>query len=87
MILGLTDVVMYSHPKGYIPTIARFMWWVGPSMAMASAFTTGTYLSTSLRGKDDKFNYVVGGCGAAGVAGAWARNPVFGFTMCVFFCK
>lgn len=85
--LGLTDVVMYSHPKGYLPTISRFMWWIGPAVGMASAFTTGTYIATNLRGKDDKWNYAVGSCAAGGVAGCWMRSPVVGFGMCLAFCK
>lgn len=48
------DVIMYSHPKGYLPTIARFGWWLGPAIGMASAFTTTTYMANRLRGKDDK---------------------------------
>jgi NADH dehydrogenase (ubiquinone) 1 alpha subcomplex subunit 11 len=48
------DILMYSHPKGYLPTISRLGWWVGPAIGMASAFTTGHYLSTRIRGKDDK---------------------------------
>lgn len=78
---------MFSHPKGYLPTVARFMWWIGPAVGMASAFTTGTYIATNLRGKDDKVNYAVGACSAAGVAGAWMRSPVIGFSMCLAFCK
>jgi hypothetical protein len=48
------DVVMYTHPKGYLPTIARFAWWLGPAVGMASAFTTGTFMANRIRGKDDK---------------------------------
>lgn len=52
--VAVTDIVMVSHPKGYLPTISRLMWWLGPAAGMASAFTAGTYMSTNLRGKDDK---------------------------------
>ena len=54
--LGLStfDVIMYSHPKGFLQTASRFMYWMGPAVGMASAFTTGAYLANKLRGKDDK---------------------------------
>lgn len=48
------DVLMVSHPKGYMPTIARYLYFTGPMMGMATAFTLGTFLSTRIRGKDDK---------------------------------
>lgn len=52
---SIVDILMVSHPKGYLQTASRFMYWMGPAMGMASAFTTGTFLSTKLRGgKDDK---------------------------------
>lgn len=42
---GLTvstfDVLMVSHPKGYGPTLARFLYFTGPLMGMATAFTVG----------------------------------------------
>jgi NADH dehydrogenase (ubiquinone) 1 alpha subcomplex subunit 11 len=49
-----TDIIMYSHPKGYLPTIARLAWWLGPAIGVASAFTTGAYVATNVRGKDDR---------------------------------
>lgn len=48
------DVLMVSHPKGYLPTIARYIHFTGPFMGMATAFTLGTFLSTRLRQEDDK---------------------------------
>lgn len=57
--LGLTwstyDVLMVSKPKGYIPTIGRFIYFTVPLAGMASAFTLGTFFSTRLRNKDDKY--------------------------------
>lgn len=49
------DVLMYSHPKGAIQTLARYARWIGPAMGMASMFTAGAYLACHLRGKDDKY--------------------------------
>jgi len=86
VLCATTDVVMVSHPKGFLPTVSRFMYWMGPAVGMASAFTTAAYVSQKLRGgTNDKINYVVGSCAAAGVFGAWRRNVVTGFTMCIFF--
>ncbi|CRL06430.1 CLUMA_CG019458, isoform A [Clunio marinus] len=82
---GVFDVIMYSHPKGYLPTLSRLAWYAGPAVGMASAFTTATYAATKLRGKDDKLNYAIGSCAAAGVFGAWQRNAVAGWSMCIFF--
>lgn len=48
------DVLMLSRTKGYIPTIARFAYNIGPFMGIASAFTLTTYLATNARGKDDR---------------------------------
>lgn len=48
------DVLMYSHPKGALATIARYGKWIGPAMGMASFFTTGVYAACKIREKDDK---------------------------------
>lgn len=48
------DVLMLSHPKGYLPTMARFAYNIGPLMGMATAFTLTTYMATNIRGKDDR---------------------------------
>lgn len=48
------DVLMYSHTKGYLPTLGRFAYNIGPMMGMASAFTLTTYMATKARGKDDR---------------------------------
>lgn len=34
-----------------------------------------------------RLNYVIGGCAAGGVFGAWKRNAVLGLVMCGVFCK
>lgn len=49
------DVLMLARTKGYIPTIARFAYNIGPMMGMASAFTLTTYVATNVRGKDDRW--------------------------------
>jgi len=82
---GTIDVLMLTKTQGYIPTLARFAYNIGPFMGMASAFTLATYVSTNVRGKDDKLNYLIGGMAAGGVYGAWKRNHVAGLVMGVFF--
>lgn len=52
------DIIMVNKPKGVFPTIRRFFYWTAPAAAMASAFTTTTYLSTRIRGKDDLWEKV-----------------------------
>ncbi len=51
------DVLMISHPKGYAATLGRYLYFTGPFMGMATAFTLGTYMSTRLREKDDKYGF------------------------------
>lgn len=48
------DVLLYSHTKGYMATLGRYLKFTGPLVGVASAFTLGTFMSTRLRGKDDK---------------------------------
>lgn len=54
MAWGTVDVLMLSHTKGYLPTMARLAYNVGPMMGMASAFTLATFAATNIRGKDDR---------------------------------
>lgn len=82
-----TDVLMVSHTKGYLNTLGRYIFFIGPTCGIASAFTFGTYISTRLREKDDTYNYFVGSFGAAGVLGAWTRNAKLGLFAGGVFCK
>lgn len=52
--LATTDVLMYTKPKGYLATMARYGKWVLPAMGMASMFTTTVYAATSITGRDSK---------------------------------
>ncbi|XP_055621428.1 NADH dehydrogenase [ubiquinone] 1 alpha subcomplex subunit 11 [Toxorhynchites rutilus septentrionalis] len=79
------EVLMVSKPKGVVPSLARYVYFTGPFMGMASAFTVGTYAATKLRGKDDAWNYVVGGFAAGGIYGAWKRSVVSGLVSGLFF--
>lgn len=80
------DVLMYSHTKGYLATLARYAFFVAPACGIASSFTFGTYISTRLRGKDDVYNYFVGSVAAGGVVGRWAKSVKAGLFFSGVFC-
>lgn len=77
-IIGLgvaaTDVLLISHPKGYVQTAGRFVYYMGPMTAMAAAFAATTCIATSVRGKDDRLNYVIGAASSAAIYGAWKNS-------------
>ncbi|KXJ79870.1 hypothetical protein RP20_CCG027597 [Aedes albopictus] len=79
------EVLMISKPKGVVPSLARYVYFTGPFMGMASAFTVGTYAATKLRGKDDTWNYIAGAITSGGVYGAWRRSVVAGLVSGLFF--
>uniref|UniRef100_T1D542 NADH dehydrogenase [ubiquinone] 1 alpha subcomplex subunit 11 n=1 Tax=Psorophora albipes TaxID=869069 RepID=T1D542_9DIPT len=79
------EVLMISRPKGVVPSLARYVYFTGPFMGIASAFTVGAYAANKLRGKDDTWNYAVGAFAAGGVYGAWRRNVVSGLVAGLFF--
>lgn len=53
LIWSTYDVLFISKPQGYINTIGRYGYFIGPYVGMASAFTMTTYAAAKLRGKDD----------------------------------
>jgi NADH dehydrogenase (ubiquinone) 1 alpha subcomplex subunit 11 len=79
LVVSAIDVRLYSHAQGLYPTAARFAHFTLPFIGMAAAFTATTCLATSVRHKNDKLNYFLGGCAAGGVYGAWRRSFVAGF--------
>ena len=79
------DVLMLSKPQGYASTLARYAYFTGPLIGMATAFTMVTYFATNVRGKDDKLNYFLGGMAAGGVLGSWRRSAFAGFGFGVIF--
>ncbi|XP_058458426.1 uncharacterized protein LOC131435004 [Malaya genurostris] len=79
------EIIMVSKPKGVLPSLARYVYFTGPFMGMASAFTVGAYTANRLRGKDDIMNYVVGGFASGGVYGAWRRSVVAGLVSGLIF--
>lgn len=84
---GTFDVLMVSHTKGYLATLARYMTFMGPSFGVASAYTVGSYAAHSIRGKDDFFNQIVGAMGAGGALGAATHRPQLGMLAVVAICK
>lgn len=75
------DVLTMSKPVGVGNIALRYATLTLPVMAVGSTFGAVTCLSTTIRGKDDFFNYFYGGVAAGSVTGAIARNGVVG-TLC-----
>lgn len=73
--VAASDVLLISHTKGYLQTAGRFAYYMGPMTAMAASFAATTCIATSLRGTDDKLNYVIGAASSGAIFGAW-RNSV-----------
>lgn len=81
-----------SHPKGYLQTAGRFAYFMVPMTAMAATFAGTVCIATSLRGKDDRLNYVYGALSSAGIYGAARRSAQAGLSAAVFlgiaaYCK
>ncbi|CAG5014835.1 unnamed protein product [Parnassius apollo] len=68
------DVLMFSHPKGFVNTTGRYMFYIGPLVGMASAFTVTTNIAQNIRNKNDGINYFLGGIAAGSIFGAWLRS-------------
>lgn len=73
---GAYDTLMYSHPKGFVNTAGRFMWYVGPLVGMAASFAVATNVAQNIRGKNDNINYFIGGAVAGSIFSAWQRSGV-----------
>ncbi|XP_013137085.1 PREDICTED: NADH dehydrogenase [ubiquinone] 1 alpha subcomplex subunit 11 [Papilio polytes] len=68
------DVLMFSHPKGIVNTTGRYMFYVGPLVGMAAAFTVTANVAQNIRGKNDGVNYFLGGAAAGTILSAWTRS-------------
>lgn len=79
IIVATHDVMLYSHPKGYGPIMARYLAYAGPALGMTAAFTTATFLSANIRKKDDYWNYLAGGVASGSVYGAFRSSMMAGF--------
>ncbi|XP_026320925.1 NADH dehydrogenase [ubiquinone] 1 alpha subcomplex subunit 11 [Hyposmocoma kahamanoa] len=79
------DVLMFSHPKGFVNTVGRVGYIVGPLVGMAAAFTVTANMVQNYRGKNDKLNYFWGGAAAGAICGAWMRSATIGVPAAVVF--
>jgi hypothetical protein len=70
-VLGMYDVLFLSKPSGYLATAGRMLYFIGPVAAMGASFAATTAIACTLRGKDDRTNYVLGGISSAAILGAW----------------
>ncbi|KAJ8925919.1 hypothetical protein NQ315_009771 [Exocentrus adspersus] len=79
--VATTDVMLYSHPKGYLPTLARFATIGLPIVGVTTTFVCTTNAVASLRKKDDALNWFVGGFAAGCLFGFITRKATVGFNM------
>ncbi|XP_068620483.1 NADH dehydrogenase [ubiquinone] 1 alpha subcomplex subunit 11 [Battus philenor] len=77
------DVLMYSHPKGIVNTTGRYMFYLGPLVGMATAFTVTTNVAQNFRNKNDGVNYFLGGVAAGSIFGAWMRSLTVAVPACI----
>lgn len=85
--LGLStiDVMLYSHPKGYLQTLGRYAYISAPILGMATVFVATTNMLTNLRKEDDRVNWMAGGAAAGAVVGVWRKSPQIGFAAAAAF--
>ncbi|XP_035435123.1 NADH dehydrogenase [ubiquinone] 1 alpha subcomplex subunit 11 [Spodoptera frugiperda] len=74
--LASMDVLMFSHPKGFVGTAGRFAWFLGPMVGMAAGFTVTANTAQNIRGKNDKLNYFLGGAVSGSILSAWLRSGI-----------
>lgn len=60
---------MLSKTQGYVPTLACYVRSTVPAAAAGATFAAVTCAATTLRKKDDKINYFLGGASAGGIFG------------------
>lgn len=72
--LSIADVLTVSQPKTYLQILGRFAYVSTPVLAAASSFVIITNMAASVRKKDDKFNWAVGGYAVGTVFGVWRKN-------------
>ncbi|ROT78097.1 hypothetical protein C7M84_003185 [Penaeus vannamei] len=75
---------MYTKPQGYVPTLGAYVRSTVPLAGAGAVFAAVTCASTSLRGKDDKLNYFLGGSAAGGIIGVAARTFRVGVPVAAF---
>lgn len=74
MFAGVQDILLVSHPKGYAQTAGRFLYYTVPFSAMAATFVATSCAANSLRGKNDYWNYIIGGVSSGSIYGVWQKS-------------
>ncbi|KAJ8972355.1 hypothetical protein NQ317_008765 [Molorchus minor] len=82
--LGTADVLLYSHPKGYLQTLGRYAYVGAPLLGATTTFVCTSNIIGSLRNKDDELNWFLGGLAAGAIFGIWRRRTIVGFNMGMF---
>ncbi|CAH2089132.1 unnamed protein product [Euphydryas editha] len=77
------DILMYSHPKGIFNTAYRYAFFLGPMVGMATAFTVTANAAQNIRGKNDVWNYFLGGAMSGAIFGAWYKSVPVGIPMAI----
>lgn len=83
--IGLFDIIFVSKPKGYLPTIGRLMYVSSPILAASATFVFVTNGMASVRNKDDRLNWFMGGFATGTIFGAWRRSGMMGFNLGMAF--
>lgn len=84
LIMGTSDVLMYSHAKGFVPMASRYLYHTGPLLGMAAAFTVTSNVACNIRNRDDQFNYALGGLAAGAIYGMWQKTAIGGLPVALF---
>lgn len=84
-LVSTCDVMLYSFPKGYLQTLGRYLFFTGPFIASAGAFTVAANILASTRKKDDRWNFFLGGVAAGSIIGAWRKSLMVGFLTSMAF--
>lgn len=80
---ALWEIVLNSKlktdTKGFQAVAGRYLFWTVPIVGMAYTWTFATYGATKIRGKDDVWNYMIGGYAAGGILGMWTKSGCWGW--------
>ncbi|KAL7300202.1 hypothetical protein TKK_0007045 [Trichogramma kaykai] len=72
----LFDACLVSHCTNAKQFLNTAGYWMVPLTGMCLAFSGVTYVSTKIRKKDDKVNYVLGALASGSILHAWQRHPM-----------
>ncbi|VEN52141.1 unnamed protein product [Callosobruchus maculatus] len=83
--IGTADVLLHSHPKGYMETLGRYGYIAFPIIGASTVFVCTTNIAASVRNKDDKINWFLGGFAAGAMMGVWRKRAMTGWNMGMLF--